>query len=128
VSKTPLPPPEAGGADALYDGARHKRHTLFAGTAVLQAAEGAAAIAVVTHTGLATQKGQLLQSLMFPAPLELHYEAQARLMLAALLVYSLVTFGITAYFFKALTAQLLLGTPCARADAQRLLRRARACR
>jgi cation transport ATPase len=97
VSKTPLPPAAPGVA---YDCARHKRHTVFAGTSVLTAA-GAAPVAVVTKTGLSTQKGQLLQTLMFPAPLELSYEAQARVILVALLAYSLITFGITVYFFKA---------------------------
>jgi cation-transporting ATPase 13A3/4/5 len=97
VTKTPLPSAEPGVA---YDCTRHKRHTVFAGTSVLTATD-AAPVAVVVKTGLSTQKGQLLQTLMFPAPLELSYEAQVRIILGALLLYSLVTFGVTVYFFKA---------------------------
>jgi cation-transporting ATPase 13A3/4/5 len=103
VTKTPLPPADAAEPSALYDAARHKRHTLFAGTTVLHddaCAEEAMPLAVVVATGLSTSKGQLMQTLMFPAPLVLRYEQQALYILLGLLAYSLVTFGVTVYFYK----------------------------
>ena len=96
VTKTPL---LSEAAAVQFEPARHKRHAVFAGTVVLSVGDGDC-LAVVTHTGLATSKGQLLQSLMFPSPLQLHYETQVRVVLGALLVYAFATFAVTIYFFK----------------------------
>ncbi|XP_069096791.1 polyamine-transporting ATPase 13A2 isoform X1 [Pleurodeles waltl] len=67
--KIPLP----GGTEAtdvLYSPDQHKRHTLFCGTHIIQAKSylDKEVIAMVTHTGFCTAKGDLVSSILYPQP------------------------------------------------------------
>ncbi|XP_039223537.1 polyamine-transporting ATPase 13A2 [Crotalus tigris] len=78
VLKTPLPKgPEE--ASAIYSPEDHKRHTLFCGTQVIQARScgGADILAVVTHIGFYTAKGDLISSILHSKPLKLRFHNDA---------------------------------------------------
>lgn len=57
--------------EEIYDPERHKRHTLFSGTAVIQTRYYGQShvLAVVVRTGFATAKGGLIRSILYPKPI-----------------------------------------------------------
>ena len=62
----------AMGIQGNYNPEKHRRHTLFSGTVVVQARPTGAATqvtGVIVRTGFSTAKGGLVRSIMFPAPL-----------------------------------------------------------
>merc|ERR1712131_319439 len=62
----------ANGIQGFYHPDKHRRHTLFAGTDVVQArctGSNTKVTAVVVRTGFSTAKGDLVRSIMFPAPI-----------------------------------------------------------
>lgn len=68
VPVTKTPPPYS---DECYDPVRHKKHTLFSGTRVIQTRfyGNKKVMAVVVRTGFMTAKGELVRSILFPKPL-----------------------------------------------------------
>ncbi|KAM3620287.1 uncharacterized protein V6R79_021142 [Siganus canaliculatus] len=103
VTKTNLPNPLPGErgeeADADYNTERHKRHTLFCGTNVIQTRfySGELVKAVVVRTGFSTAKGQLVRSILYPKPTDFKLYRDAYLFLLCLVavagigfVYSIV--------------------------------------
>ncbi len=73
VTKTMAPPHRDGD---LYDKREHARHTLYCGTTVIQTRNYARqrVLAVVTRTGFLTNKGGLVLSIMYPAPVDFKFE------------------------------------------------------
>ena len=73
VTKSPLQPSEED--DELYDPERHSRHTLFAGTSVIQTRTQGSdrVLAVVVRTGFMTAKGELIRSILFPKPMDFKF-------------------------------------------------------
>ena len=78
VTKSALPhhdPDAEADADSMstetYDPEVHKRHTLFAGTTVIQTRFYGQSVvkAVVTSTGFQTAKGDLVRSILYPKPM-----------------------------------------------------------
>ena len=70
ITKTPLPRERVE-----YSPTHHKRHTLFSGTQVIQAqyySQGHV-LAVVVRTGFSTSKGEMVQSILFPKPLNIKF-------------------------------------------------------
>ncbi|KAB7501689.1 putative cation-transporting ATPase 13A3, partial [Armadillidium nasatum] len=65
VTKTPLTVSDEG---EIYSSERHKRHTLFCGTSVIQTRYYGKeqVLAVVVRTGFSTAKGELVRSILFP--------------------------------------------------------------
>nr|CAH7729266.1 unnamed protein product [Callosobruchus chinensis] len=59
----------------IYDPETHKRHTLFAGTRMIQTRfyGGEHVLARVVRTGFSTTKGSLVKSIMFPTPIGLKF-------------------------------------------------------
>eukprot|EP00095_Tigriopus_kingsejongensis_P012017 maker-scaffold982_size73714-snap-gene-0.8 protein:Tk12017 transcript:maker-scaffold982_size73714-snap-gene-0.8-mRNA-1 annotation:"cation-transporting atpase 13a3" len=72
VTKTMIP----NGRDDLYDEKEHSRNTLFSGTRVIQTRQykGQRTLAVVLRTGFTTAKGKLVQSILYPAPVDFKFE------------------------------------------------------
>ncbi|KAF5282157.1 hypothetical protein FQR65_LT02854 [Abscondita terminalis] len=70
VTKTP---PQL--SPEIYSSITHKRHTLFAGTRVLQSScyEGREVLARVVSTGFHTTKGSLIKNILYPAPISLKF-------------------------------------------------------
>lgn len=72
VTKTPLP----NVASVPFDHKEHSRHTLFCGTQVIQTRyfDKEKVIAVVVRTGFLTTKGSLVQSILYPPPVDFKFE------------------------------------------------------
>ncbi|XP_018331262.1 probable cation-transporting ATPase 13A3 isoform X2 [Agrilus planipennis] len=80
----------------IYDTGIHKRYTLFCGTSILQARyyEGEFVLARVIKTGFTTMKGELVKSMLFPAPIKIQfYKDSAKF----LLFLSIIAAGGMAY-------------------------------
>ena len=88
VAKAPRPVQAAGDA---YDAASGAKHTLFAGTRVLQAREGET-LAVVTATGVDTARGALVRLILKPPAMRFRYDDDFVLIFAALGIYAMVLF------------------------------------
>ena len=63
--------------DDIYKDRNHQKHTLLCGTEVIQTrstSENSHVLAVVIRTGFATTKGNLVRSIMYPAPVDFKFE------------------------------------------------------
>ncbi|KAJ2726315.1 hypothetical protein GGI07_000626 [Coemansia sp. Benny D115] len=86
--------------DGVHDqGGSGKINTLFAGTSVSQAQPVTASDGSVTesiglclHTGTQTDKGQLVQQILFPQPISFIFNEQLRLVFGILIVYAVIVF------------------------------------
>uniref|UniRef100_UPI00398F3317 polyamine-transporting ATPase 13A3 n=1 Tax=Pristiophorus japonicus TaxID=55135 RepID=UPI00398F3317 len=72
--------------DEIYNPEKHKRHTLFCGTTVIQTRfyTGELVKAVVVRTGFGTTKGQLVRSILYPKPTDFKLYRDAYLFLLCL--------------------------------------------
>ncbi|ORY02904.1 hypothetical protein K493DRAFT_384971 [Basidiobolus meristosporus CBS 931.73] len=83
-----------------YDAAGSgKNNTLYAGTTISQATpigQGAQqkVTALVLRTNTSTDKGKLVRKILFPNPILFIFDEQLRIVMAVLLVYGLVCFGV----------------------------------
>lgn len=70
ITKTSLPTD-----NTEYSSVTHRRHTLFAGTEVIQSRyySNAPVLAVVVRTGFLTAKGGMVRSILFPKPLNMKF-------------------------------------------------------
>ncbi|XP_067658890.1 polyamine-transporting ATPase 13A3-like isoform X3 [Haliotis asinina] len=95
VTKTPLSHQED---EEMYSPENHKRHTLFAGTHVVQTRYygQAKVLAVVVRTGFNTAKGELVRAILYPKPLGFKfYQDAMRFILFLAVVASLgMTYSI----------------------------------
>ncbi|KAJ7563257.1 hypothetical protein O6H91_03G103100 [Diphasiastrum complanatum] len=75
-------------------------HTLFSGTTVLQAGTMAQAdvLAIVSATGMATSKGELLSSILYPQKMLFKYDEELPIVVVLLIMYGLVCFAISLQF------------------------------
>ena len=75
------------------------RHTLFAGTTVLElnTDHGGDVVALVTSTGVRTSKGQLVASILFPEKIVFKYEEELIVVVCFLLIYGIVLFILSIY-------------------------------
>ena len=89
------------GSSTVYDKeASGVRHTLFAGTTVLQLnpdADGNVE-GIVTSTGTWTSKGQLVASILFPEQLRFKYEEEMEVVVLLLLLFAIVSFVLVIHF------------------------------
>ncbi|XP_078420012.1 polyamine-transporting ATPase 13A3-like isoform X1 [Cetorhinus maximus] len=72
--------------DEIYNPEKHKRHTLFCGSTVIQTRfyTGELVKAVVVRTGFGTTKGQLVRSILYPKPTDFKLYRDAYLFLLCL--------------------------------------------
>ena len=80
VMKSALPHADASDEDDEYDPERHKRHTLFSGTDVIQTRYygESRVLAVVVRTGFDTAKGSLVRSILYPKPIGFKFERDSK--------------------------------------------------
>lgn len=78
-----------------------QKHCLVAGTTVLQSS-GGDSWAVATHTGVNTQKGQLLLLILHPPKLLFKYDEQLPVVVAFLIIYAgfVMVFSMTAMYTR----------------------------
>ncbi|XP_078063851.1 polyamine-transporting ATPase 13A3 isoform X2 [Mustelus asterias] len=90
VTKISLPNPIMSSKgleeDEIYNPEKHKRHTLFCGSTVIQTRfyTGELVKAVVFRTGFGTTKGQLVRSILYPKPTDFKLYRDAYLFLLCL--------------------------------------------
>lgn len=80
--------------DINYNPKEDKQYTLFAGTKCIQARfyTGTSVLALVTLTGFATVKGELIRTMLFPKPSDFKFYADSFRFLAILALMALVGF------------------------------------
>jgi len=97
ISKSPIL-----SGDSAYDPHAGKSHTLFAGTSCLQVGSGAdddeEVIAIVSATGIATGKGELISQILYPVPMRFKYDEELPLVVCMLLVYAFACFILSLIF------------------------------
>lgn len=96
VQKFPLPDDNASGSLVFDPERQSKKHTLFAGTRVLASGRSEHVIGIVQATGAHTTKGQLVQSILYPAPMRFKYDEHLKALIILLLIYSTIAcyFGL----------------------------------
>ncbi|KAI7857465.1 hypothetical protein BDC45DRAFT_435556 [Circinella umbellata] len=89
-----------------------KIHRLFAGTMVKQASRDSIALVLATRTN--TDKGELVQKILFPQPVSFIFNEQLKLVFAMLLCWALILLGIGSWWLGGtdMTAWFY-GTTCA---------------
>ena len=95
--------PTADIGTEVYSSHDHARHTLFAGTTLLQigAVEGSSgAVAVVTATGIHTGKGDLVAQILFPASMTFKYDEELPVSVICLFLYAFVVFILAIIFLN----------------------------
>jgi len=93
VTKSALPRLEDG-SDETFNPETHKRHTIFAGTQVIQTRfyGDQEVVAVVVRTGFHTSKGELIRSILFPRPMDFQfYRDSVRFIMV---LFSIATVGM----------------------------------
>ncbi|XP_069753130.1 polyamine-transporting ATPase 13A3 isoform X2 [Narcine bancroftii] len=72
--------------DEIYSPEKHKRHTLFCGTSVIQTRfySGELVKALVVRTGFSTTKGKLVRSILYPKPMDFKLYRDAYIFLLCL--------------------------------------------
>lgn len=98
VTKSEIDPTE--GKDVLFDPKIHKRYTIFAGTNVLESNGDEKDLAVVTHTGTFTAKGELLRDILFYERHRFKFDLEVELVVLILLAYAIFASGITISILK----------------------------
>nr|XP_045614574.1 polyamine-transporting ATPase 13A3-like isoform X3 [Procambarus clarkii] len=85
----------------IYSAERHKRHTLFCGTSVIQTRYygSAQVLAVVVRTGFSTAKGELVRSILYPRPLDFKFYKDAVKFIIFLFCIASVGMGYSVYIY-----------------------------
>jgi len=89
VAKTAV---DAAAVSALYSTTDHKKNTISAGSIVLETGEngGEEALAVVTHTGSFTTKGNLLRDILFYERHQFKFDHEVQCLQYLFFVYKFV--------------------------------------
>lgn len=91
VAKTAIDPAEE---NDTYSMSRHKRHTIQAGTSVLES-EHRHNLAIVTHTGSYTTKGELLRDIFAYERHQFKFDVEVGCVLLILFLYAIFCFFLT---------------------------------
>lgn len=96
VTKTPLSKYDL----EPYNDRKHQKHTLLRGTEVIQTRSTnmhSNVLAVVVRTGFQTTKGNLVKSIMFPAPVDFKFEEDSYKFVGFLTFVAGIGFAYTCY-------------------------------
>jgi hypothetical protein len=85
--------------DKEYSSTLHKRHTISAGTTVIES-ERQSNLAVVTNTGSFTSKGELLRSIFAYQRHQFKFDVEVGLVIVILFVYSIFGFAMVVYLIQ----------------------------
>ncbi|MCL4136628.1 UNVERIFIED_CONTAM: hypothetical protein GTU68_051500, partial [Idotea baltica] len=98
VTKTPLTLSEEG---ETYSPERHKRHTLFCGTNVIQTRYYGKeqVLAIVVRTGFSTAKGELVRSILYPRPIDFKFYKDSIKFIGFLFIVSVFGMGYCVYIY-----------------------------
>ncbi|DAZ96102.1 TPA: hypothetical protein N0F65_000650 [Lagenidium giganteum] len=87
VQKFPIP--HDSRATYSADGAG-KKYTLFSGTKTLASGRNEEILAIVQSTGAHTSRGQLVQAILFPAPMRFKYDEHLKAMVSFLFLWAIL--------------------------------------
>ena len=90
VAKTAFPKDE----NVSYDKSLHKKHTIFAGTNVLETSASDQDLAMVTNTASFTSKGELLRDILSYKRHSFKFDTEVKLVCLILLCYGIIGFAI----------------------------------
>lgn len=95
VRKSPIA--KDGAESQVYDAEGDAKHSLFAGTTVLQSGSSGddAVLAIVTETGIRTVKGDLISNILFPADMVFQYDEELVVVFWLLGAYAVLVFGVS---------------------------------
>ena len=94
VTKTPISKFDPD----VYNDRKHQKHTLMNGTEVIQTRSNHDQVfAVVIRTGFTTTKGNLVRSIMFPAPVDFKFEEDSYKFVGFLTLLAGIGFGYTCW-------------------------------
>jgi hypothetical protein len=96
VAKTAIDPSDS---TKKYDSLSHKRHSISAGTSILES-EGNHNVAVVTNTGSFTTKGELLRSIFAYQRHRFKFDVEVGLVIVILFFYAIFGFSMVVYFIQ----------------------------
>ncbi len=97
VSKKAIDPSTA---KTEYNRIAHKKHTIFAGTAIIECNEAGSDLAVVCKTGSATTKGKLLRDILSYERHQFKFDTEVRVVIFILFLYAVFGFVMVSYFLK----------------------------
>ena len=80
--------------DGEYDAGKDAKHSLFAGTTLLQET---GAFGVVCETGIRTAKGEIVSAILYPASMIFEYDEELVLVFTMLSCYAVILFLISVY-------------------------------
>ena len=96
-AKSPVDPVDH---ENKYDRIQHKRHTISAGTTIVESED---VIAVVMSTGSATSKGRLLRDIFSFRRHKFKFDTEVLVVLFILFLYALFSFNMVVYFIEDVT-------------------------
>jgi hypothetical protein len=96
IAKTEIDPSDGA---KKYDPLSHKRHSISAGTSILES-EGHQNLAIVTSTGSFTTKGELLRSIFSYQRHQFKFDVEVGLVIGILFFYAIFGFAMVVYFIK----------------------------
>jgi len=96
-AKTPINQIESAAAKKSYNRVDHKRHTISAGTTILESDES---IGVVTQTGSYTAKGELLRDIFSFRRHSFKFDSEVAIVIGILVLYAIVAFNIVVVFIE----------------------------
>lgn len=88
-----------------------KISTIFSGTDISQAQateKGGKVTALVTHVGTATDKGELIKKILFPARVSFIFNEQIKIVILILLCCGMVSLGLAIWMYAKGTSKLIL--------------------
>ncbi|XP_068211342.1 polyamine-transporting ATPase 13A3-like isoform X2 [Palaemon carinicauda] len=100
ITKVAIPPV----SDAMFSEEEHKHHMLYSGTEILQIRGGKELKALAVKTGFYTVRGELVRSILFPKPVDMHFYADFLKMLCLFLLLGVAAMSWSFHHFYMLGA------------------------
>ena len=96
-AKTPINKIESELAKVNYNRTVHKRHTISAGTTILESDGG---VGIVLQTGSFTAKGELLRDIISFNRHKFKFDSEIPIVIGILFLYAIFAFNMTVYFIE----------------------------
>lgn len=84
-----------------------KISTLFAGT-TLSSVQSSGTLAMATHTGTATDKGQLIKKILFPTQVSFVFDEQIKIVILILLCCGMIVLGLAIWLYAKGTSKWII--------------------
>lgn len=91
---------DAADSTMAYDRTKHKKHTISAGTVVLESNDATYDLAVVARTGSFTAKGELLKDILSTERYQFKFDTEVKIVIFLLCVEAIFGFSTVIYFLQ----------------------------